>query len=621
MFFIDFETRSEADLAAVGAWAYSLHPSTEVLCMGWAREDGEPSLWYPGEVFPAIEGDVWAHNAFFELAIWRNVLRRPDAGIEWRDTMAAAAACALPLGLDKLAQVLLGEGKDEVGARVMRRVSRLDGPVPEDDLATLGSYCRRDVRLEREVFRWFDKRGLANPEEGVQRLDREAALRGVRFDLAAVTGMERISTALDLEDRERFQALTGIDSPDKRDAVLNWLNARLHISLPDLTAASVAERLADGNLESILREVLELRLRLGRKASRKLQRIREAAPDGFARGLLQYHGAATGRWAGRLVQPQNLPRPKLGVEPGTLAAVLRLGDAELAEAVLGDARQAVSDGLRASIIAPEGRVLVGCDFSQIEARVAAWLGGERWKLDAFRQGRDLYCETASQILRRPVSRDDPERQIGKVAELAFGFGGGLNAWRQFDSTASDADALDYRDAWRARHSGIRHMWNSMENAALNAADGQVGRHLAPPVEFTLDRLEGGHRFLTARLPSGRLLRYFNPTLMEKELPWGGATLALHYWAQKTGRWTRVSTFGGKLFENVVQAVARDIMVEALLRVGPEPQLVLTVHDEMLWSARPDLDVEVLLDKVREVPPWADGLPLAAEMWKGDRYGK
>ena len=398
-----------------------------------------------------------------------------------------------------------------------------------------------------------------------------------------------------------------------------------HYPLPDLTAETVEN--AIGDTKGRVKEVLQLRLSLGKKASRKLARIRGCADDkGVVRGLLQYHGAATGRWAGRLIQPQNFPRAMLGLDPDTLAEGVRHRDLDLLETVCGDPRQFLSDGLRALIVAPPGHRLVGGDFSQIEARVAAWLGSEHWKLTAFREGRDVYCETASGVLGRKVTKEeDPEgRHVGKTAELAFGFGGGLNAWRQWDKTATDEDVLAYRDGWRDKHLGIVNLWKHLNNAALAVVTtGQPQR--VDRVWFGIHEV-GGHWYMRIKLPSGRCLYYYHPTVRDKRAPWDPekTVTAVHYYAQKTGRWLEVDTYGGKLFENIVQAIARDIMVEAMLRVElryPWFKPILTIHDEVLWQTEEQISLYDLEQVMIKNPQWAQGLPSAVQLWEGTRYGK
>ena len=627
MFFIDFETRSRADLKKVGAWAYSLDPTTEVLCMAYGQPGGVIHLWRPGDDIPYfMNHHLWAHNALFEISIWRNVLGWEEPN-RWHDTMNTAAALALPLRLDTLAKVLGVAEKDDEGHKLMMKLSKpyrgkFIDMTPETDWR-LGEYCKQDVRTEIAVWKAM---GQFIPEVDVQSLDREINLRGVTFDMDMVAGMEAMSEVIDGRELIRFQKLTGLNSPNQVAKLLDWLEDVEH-PLPDLAAETVVNAVEEVD-SPLVKEVLQLRLSLGKKASRKLARIRGCADDkGVVRGLLQYHGAATGRWAGRLIQPQNFPRAKLGLDPETLAEGVRHRDLDLLETVCGDPRQFLSDALRALIIAPPGHTLVGGDFSQIEARVAAWLGSEHWKLTAFREGRDVYCETATGILGRKVTKEeDPVgRQIGKTAELAFGFGGGLNAWRQWDQTTTDEDVLAYRDGWRYNHPGILDMWKQLNNAALAAVTTgsaqKVGR-----VWFEAPLQEDSHEYMRIKLPSGRRLYYFNPRVKDKRAPWDPeqTITAVHYYAQKMGRWMEVDTYGGKLFENIVQAIARDIMVEAMFRVDrrmPWLKPILTIHDEVLWQTEESVSLYQLEEVMVTNPGWAEGLPSAVELWEGNRYGK
>lgn len=648
---IDFETRSRRELRKAGAYAYARDPSTEVICLAYKIGARDPRLWAPDDDPPddlieAVNDGaiVEAHNVQFEWEIWHRVcvprygwpmLSRDKA----RCTQAACAYRGIPLKLEKAAKALgLKHQKDMGGNRLLGQAGvskpKKNGSYT-DDFSTLQrvyDYCVDDVLAEEELS---GRVGWLTPdEEATWRLDQIINARGVRIDLEAVAAAQTIAGQVSKRLTAELREITGgqVETSDQRDRILRWIETQDY-ALPDLTADTLDLYLSPKNRQpppAPVRRVLEIRRTLAKASTKKLAAMQACVcDDGRARGLLQYHGATTGRWAGRLVQPQNFPRPSFeDVDPETIVGDIMLRDAELLDMVYGDAMVALADGLRPMFIAGEGRDLVSADFSAVESIVTAAVAGEESKLDVFRRGDDPYCTTASLIFGYPVlsKKTHPaERQVGKTGELAFGFQGGVGAWRQFDNQdRSDEEIEGYRDAWRHAHPNIVALWRGLNDAAV-AAVYKKQPHSYRGVEY---RLEEDGEWLSCRLLSGRKLWYYGPEVGLHEMPWDdddgepAKRLGLSYWAWRQGQWRKQRAYGGLLTENVVQATARDLMVPAMRKAEAEGYpVILTVHDELVTEPAEGRDHKVLEEIMRDIPSWARGWPVKAEGWTGKRYRK
>jgi len=637
---IDFETVSKADLAKTGAFAYAQDKTTRVLCMAWRMADGAAEgVWQPGEPFPALvataarEGRLVAHNAAFEFAIWRYVLRRdlpdlPDLSPgRISCTMARAACAGYPLALADVAEAMgLEAQKDPAGKRLIqaarRHYERTGSAEPPPEML---AYALQDVKVEAELHRKLPP--LPERERRIYLLDAEINARGIGLDVASAEAIKRMVEAEAAEAREALSQLTGgvVNSVSEVAKMLAWLRGHGLPDMPDLRAETVAKVLKSpppSASEAALR-VLELRADAAGSAVKKIDAMLACvSPDGRMRGLLQYYGAvATGRWAGRLVQPQNLPRPEMDVDPEDFQRLPREG----IKAVYGrDLLGAAKSSLRRLLWAAPGKVLVRADLSAIEARLVFWLAGENRALQLYREKADIYCEMASKVFGRPITKaDKEERFIGKVLTLGAGYGLG---YRKLQATLEalggrapdDLTAQRYVESYRTAWPRVVAAWRELEQAAMRAysAMGRPVEALAGRVAF---RCDGST--MRVRLPSGRVLSWhgveWNPE--EQNLIAGRAVAS----SAERGAFQRL--YGGALLERITQATARDVMADAMLAAEANGMpVVLTVHDEIVCEVPENSGaaaVKTLLDVMRTPPAWAGGLPLDAEAECERRYGK
>lgn len=649
---IDFETRSAVDLKVVGLDNYARHPSTEVVCLGWAVND-EPVELDPGvgpELFYTVADLVndgvatLAHNAAFELAIWNHILAarygwpalKPEQCV---CTMAMAYAQGLPGSLENAAAAVgIEEQKDQVGHRIMLQLSKPRSINPDgsivwwedpEKLARLYEYCKQDVRVERELAKRLMR--LSPAEMKVWQLDYQINQRGIYVDqqsakaaLEVVAGEQQ---RLASEIRSVTDGFCGV--PTEHARLAEWIRSR-GVDTPGVAKADVVSLLAEDSIPDDVRSALEIRQEYAKSSTAKLKPMVEAASaDGRLRGMFQYHGASTGRWAGRRVQLHNLPRPKID-QPAIEDVFEHLDDRDYIDFMYGSPMSVMSDCLRGMLCAPPGKLLVAGDFANIEGRVLAWLAGEEWKLQAFRDfdagvGPDLYLVAAARIFRCDVKDAKPHRQVGKVAELALGYGGGIGAFqtmaRGYGVDVGDARADEIKNAWRAAHPATVKFWYALERAAINAV-------LTPGTAFEVGprvTFKRAGSFLWCRLPSGRVLCYPYPQIGKGKFDNDCVTyMAVN---SVTNKWERTDTYGGKLAENVTQAVARDCLSEAMLRLDADGfPIVAHVHDEIVAEMHADHrfithGLDNFLDNMKLVPAWAKGLPIAVEGWVGRRYRK
>jgi len=652
---IDFETRSMADLPECGVDVYSMHPSTDVWCMAYAFDDEPVQLWKPGyDISRVLEhvasgGIVVAHNAVFELLIWNNVLRPrlewPELRVEQaRCTMAMAYAMRLPGSLERAAAIVgLEHQKDAAGHRVMmqlcrpRKVSEDGAPVwwdSQEKLDRLYAYCMQDIATERELEKRL--RPLSDSEQYLWELDYKINRRGIKVDTAtvekAIALVESEKARLDEEMRRVTNGAVPSCSVVKQ--LSDWIKYR-GVELPGVAKADVIDALSREDMPEDVKLALRFRQEAAKTSTAKLQKmIACAGSDSRVRGAHQYHGAGTGRWAGRLLQTQNLKTPKLQHDQiEDVIQLIHAGKRDEIDMLYAAPMDAVSDCIRAMILAEEGNTLVCADLANIEGRVLAWLAGEEWKLQAFREydagtGPDLYILAASRMYNCSLEDAKEHRKVGKVAELALGYQGGAGAFqtmaRNFGVSVSDERADEIKTAWRTASPKIVEYWKALETAAIKAVR-NPGEVFAA---FTVRFVKKGS-FLWCQLPSGRCLCYPYPEIREKETPWGSMQEQVTYLGEQTvqGRTTknlvRIDLYGGKYAENVTQAVARDILANALVtleRAGY--QIVMHVHDEAVAEVPEDFGKVYQFEQLMcDLPDWADGLPVAAEGWSGQRYRK
>ena len=663
---IDFETRSAVDLKTVGLDNYSRHPTTDAWCMGLTFDD-EPVICIPADEMRkkhiirssilrhAREGGlVVAHNAAFELAIWNNIMvprygwpeLKPE---QCRCTMAMAYAMALPGALEKAAAAVgIDMQKDMTGHRLMLQMCKpkpnKDGTLEwwddADKLKKLYEYCRQDVRVEREL----EKRlmPLSAAEQRLWVLDHKINQRGIYVDHDSVSAATKIVQAEQDRLNNEMRRVTGnfVGFCTETARITKWVQSR-GVMVGGFAKADVLDAL-DGPLPDDVRACLELRREAGKSSTAKLRAMTEAAgADGRLRGTLQYHGAATGRWAGRKVQLHNLPRPKIGHDEIERALALMRSEtdpvraAQALSVLYGPPLDIISWSLRGMLRAAPGNDLLVADFANIEGRGLAWLAGEDWKLDAFREfdagtGPDLYLVAASRVYRKPIDECGPHRQTGKVSELSLGYQGGLGAFRKMEKALgiklglSDDEVQTAKQGWRDAHPAIVRYWYALEDAALSAVltPGQTFSVGAPGRQVKF-KVKGS--FLWCLLPSGRALCYPYPKVKPIETPWGEMKDAVHYMTVDgtTNKWIETHTYGGKLSENVTQAICRDLLAASIERVEKAGfPVVLHVHDEVVSELPKDKgDFEEFKQLCAATPPWAAGLPVTTEGWRGIRYRK
>lgn len=650
---IDFETRSAADLRKVGIYKYFDDPSTDVWCACWAVGDEAVQTWYPSQGTPIDIGAfiedspdtlIYAHNAGFEFQAFKMLQRRygwPVPRIEqMRCTAAMAAAMALPRDLGGAANATgLPITKDDVGRRLMLQMmkprSTTNGvhtwwDTPEK-IERLAQYCATDVEVERLLEKRL--RPLSDFEQKLWQLDNTINGRGVQVDLKSVGHARHlVGKATDELNAEVARLTNGhVQAITQAAAMRDWLNQQ-GVDTDSVDKASVKALLAL-DLPVDARRVLQIRQDAAKSSTAKLVSFQErASADGRARENLMFLGAGTGRWSARGIQLQNLPRPDMSSEGIELAfRLLAKRDHKLFDMLFGGTLSTVSNCLRGMIVAASGNTLLSADFSNIEGRVLAWLAGEEWKLQAFRDydngvGPDLYKLGASRILRKAITdiTKDERQAYGKVPELALGYQGGVGAFQTMAVTygvqVTDTEAEAIRDLWRENHPRTKQYWYDLEDAAMYAVRNPGKGWRVGKVAYACRS-----NILWCQLPSKRLLAYVDPKIQDVETPWGETKEAVTYMGvdSVTRKWSRHKAYGGLFAENVTQAVARDIMAEAMVRVEQAGfPIVLTVHDEIICEvAKARADKAEFERLMVELPSWAAGLPVSAEGDVTERYRK
>ena len=661
---IDFETRSAAPLKKCGAAAYAQHPTTEVICLAIKQEDVDPLIWFAPKFRGAekffrgdellvdveVEQLLWgadiieAHNAQFEYFIWRYVMTRYKFPMFDASKLRCSAAKAAMFGLPRdLAGACAAAGvpqqKDMEGSRLMMRLCKPRRPhkaemladpdwekklfwygSPEE-FAREGRYCMQDVRAEEALSDALPD--LPEREQKLWQLDLAINDRGILIDRPAVEAIlgcvEQHSAALESE----FKRMTNLSSPRQRDATLRLL-VGLGVEMDGLTAKDVETALATTENETAKR-ILQIRKSLSKSSTAKYQAFLDAAgPDDRVRGSLMYHGASTGRWTGRLIQPQNFPRGSFSdVEP--CIEFFRRGDLESIEMLYGDPMVAASTCIRGMIVPAEGHDFVCADYSSIEGRVLAWLAGEETALEVYRSGRDPYKVAASAIYHVNYDAvEKPQRQIGKVAELALGYQGAVGAFQtmaaNYGVTLPESEVREIVAKWRDSRPMTTRYWRELEKACAAAVEDPGAVYTYRTVKFVMR-----NGFLALRLPSGRCLWYANPRLEDKMMSWGETKTVIAFDGVNsvTRKWGTQYLYGGLLAENVTQATARDLLVSGMFAAEAAGyRIVFHVHDELVSEVPEGFgSVEEFETLMCALPDWAAGLPIKAEGWRGKRYRK
>lgn len=648
----DIETFSPVQLAKAGVYPYAKDPEFDVLLFGYSVDGGPVEVvdlasgeTLPGEVLAALvdPGVVkWAHNAAFErvcLSAWLHryhpelLSERFLDPAQWRCTMIWSAYLGLPMSLDAVATVLkLDVKKDGVGRKLIKQFctpappSVLNGgarrsPPSADPTgwARFIDYNRRDVEVELAIHNRLKAFPMPDAEWDTYTLDQTINDTGILLDPTLVDN----AVAMDKHHRNatltRAQKLTGLENPNSPIQLKDWLASK-GCAMTSLTKEEVATALE--NATGDVREALELRGELSKSSVKKYEAMQNVAgTDGRARGLIQFYGAGrTGRFAGRLVQVQNLPRNYLP-DLDQARSLVRAGDLDALELLFDSVPDTLSQLIRTAFIPSPGHRFIVADFSAIEARVIAWLAGERATLAAFREGKDLYCETAARMFGVPVKKHGVNgelRQKGKIAVLACGYGGSVGALKAMGALGmglAEHELKPIVDAWRAANPHIVQLWADVEQAAIAAITSRQ------PIRLCNLRFSVESGILFIELPSGRRLAYVQPRLGENR--WGGTSIT--YTGTTTARrWGELETYGGKLVENIVQAIARDLLVTGMHQVANAGhRIVMHVHDEIVIDEPTDsgFTVSDACKLMSTLPAWAKGLPLDADGYECDYYRK
>lgn len=658
---IDLETYSTVSIGAAGSYRYILDPSFEILLFAYSL-DGMPVEVIDvasGQVIPlwlknALKNPLYikhAYNAAFEWFALSKYLGwlPPD---QWRDTMLHALYCGYQASLDAAGRAMgLPEDKKKLttGKALIRyfcvpcKPSNANGNrtrnLPRHDpakWALFKEYNGQDVVTEMEI----DRRLSAFPVPAFVQKQWETDLtmnaRGVAADMEMVSGALVIGATVKSQLMAEARQLSGLDNPNSIKQLARWLTEATDsdAEITSVTKETVATMLKQPQPANVQR-MLEIRQELGKTSTKKYDALETCiADDGRVRGLLQFYGAnRTGRWAGRLVQVQNLPRTYTHPLPPARQLV-KDRNIDGLRLMYGSINDTLSQLIRTAFVATPGNVLIDADFSAIEARVISWLAGQEWRLEVFRTHGKIYEASASQMFHVPIEKikkGNPEyalRQRGKVAELALGYQGGVSAMRRMDTghnldDLSDDEVKGIVDRWRETNSMIRDLWNIVDSAAVTVitnGGAQTIRSETTDAVITLAcelDVITGTRYMTILLPSGRKLYYPSPEIGVNR--WGNPSVSYMGQNQTTKRWERVETYGGKLVENIVQAIARDCLAIAIENLEAQGlHVVFHIHDEVVIDTPAWADNDTMLDTVTKIMtkpiPWAQALPLNADGW-------
>jgi len=640
---IDIETYSSAALPKCGVYRYAEAEDFEVLLFGYSIDGDKVHVIdlacgerIPQELIDAITDEAvtkWAFNASFERICLSRYLGLPtgqylDPG-QWHCSMIWAATMGLPLSLQGVGSVLeldkqkLSEGKNLVkyfcqpcspttvnGGRTRNRPE--DAP---EKWARFKQYNARDVETEMSIQARLSKFPVSDDVWDQYHNDQRINDRGVVLDMALV------KQAIAMDDRSRqkltsaMKRLTELDNPNSVQQMKQWL-ADNGLETDTLGKKAVYELLKVCPRE--LQEVLSLRQQLARSSVKKYQTMQDAVcSDNRARGMFQFYGAnRTGRWAGRLIQMQNLPQNHLP-DLAQARALVRSGDYDALELLYEDVPGTLFQLIRTAFVPAEGKKFIVSDFSAIEARVIAWYAGERWRQEVFANGGDIYCASASQMFKVPVEKHGVNghlRQKGKIAELALGYGGSVGALKAMgalDMGLTEEELPPLVNAWRQSNPNIVKLWWDVDHAVLEA----VQRKSTTKTHGLVFSCQSGMLFIT--IPSGRKLVYIKPRTSNNRF---GGKCVTYEGVGSTKKWERIESYGPKFVENIVQATARDILCYAMQTLK-EQAIVMHIHDELVIEADSATPLESITDMMGRTPPWAKGLQLRADGYETEFYKK
>ena len=650
---IDIETYSSVDIK-LGAYAYAQAPDFQILLIAYSFDGGpvrvhdctEPGCW-PRDLLDALmdpEIIKTAYNANFERTCLAAELEMNMPPEQWRCTMVLAASLGLPGSLAAVGAALglpADQQKDKIGKALIQyfckpckptrangqRTRNLPMHAP-DKWALFKEYNAQDVVAERAILKALQRFKPDRGEQDLWTLDQRINDRGVLLDTDLARRIVIYDNKRALELAAEAREITGLSNPNSLPQLKEWLNRR-GVSVSTLTKDDVTDILA-GQCEDNVARVLQIRQALGKSSVKKYQTMIDiAGPDDRARGIMQFYGGHTGRWAGRALQPQNLVRNSMpDAELDAARDLIKSGGIEELDMVFGEPSAVFSQLVRTAFIPTPGRRFVVSDFSAIEARVIAWVAGERWRLDVFEQDGDIYCESASHIYHVPVEKHGQNaelRQRGKVAELALGYGGSMGAIKQMDTTGTipEEEISSIVQKWRAESPRIVQMWRACQDTACAVILGETSKKTIRGLQGLTfyKQMVSDTPVLFIRLPSGRPIAYWDPLVMDTDM---GPRITYMTQNQTTRKWERTETYGGKLTENIVQSIARDCLADKMMQLDRQGyDIVFHVHDEIILDVpREDKDAAAVIDKVMGEPiDWAPGLPLKGGTYECDFYRK
>lgn len=656
---IDIETYSDVDLGKCGVYRYSESPDSEILLFGYSVDGGPVQVIdlasgesIPEEILDALTDDTvvkWAFNANFERVCLSRYLRDLGRSLDpfhdnhpltleparflnpegWRCSMVWAATMGLPLSLKGVGAVLqLADQKMDEGKALIKYFSVPCAPtkanggrtrnLQSDDpgkWATFKKYNQRDVEVEMLIQRKLRNFPVPDFVWDEYHIDQEINDRGVRID------MDLVEKAIDMDTRsrseltEKMQAITNLENPNSVQQMKQWLSDN------GMEVDSIGKKAVTALLKTAppeLTEVLELRQQLAKSSVKKYQTMQRAVcSDSRARGMFMFYGAnRTGRWAGRLIQLQNLPQNHLP-DLDAARALVKSGDYEAMKMIYEDVPDTLSQLIRTAFIPKDGCRFYVADFSAIEARVIAWYAGEKWKSDAFANGEDIYCSTASRMFHKPVVKHGVNGELrakGKIAELACGYGGStgaLKAMGALEMGLSEDELPDIVSSWRDANQQIVKFWWDVDKAVMAAVKNHKTTRLGRLAFFW----KAGMLFIT--LPSGRSLAYVKPKVGMNRF---GGECITYEGVGDTKKWERLESYGPKFVENIVQATSRDILCNSMKTLR-HCDICMHIHDELVIEADPRVSLDTLCEQMGRVPAWADGLVLRADGYVCDFYKK
>ena len=656
---IDIETYSENDLGKCGVYKYVQHPDFDILLFGYAVDGGDVRVvdlasgkTMPEEVLAALSDETvtkWAFNSNFERVCLSEWLRRnhpeyfssysvPGDTVGdyldprgWKCSMVWSAYMGLPLSLAGAGAVLgLEEQKLKEGKELIRyfcvpcKATKANGGrtrnLPEHDREKwerFRSYNQRDVEVERSIQERL--RNFPVPDFVWEEfwLDQEINDRGILLDIDMVENAIRLDGISKDQLLDAMKKITGLENPNSVAQMKQWLSSR-GIETESLGKKDAAKMIADRDMDEEVVKALKLRLQLAKSSVKKYQAMRNAVcRDGRARGMFQFLGAnRSGRWAGRIIQLQNLPQNHME-DLEQARGLVKNGDYEALAILYDSVPNVLSELIRTAFVAAGGNKFCVADFSSIEARVLSWLAGERWRMDVFVKNGDIYCASASAMFGVPVEkhgRNAELRQKGKIAELALGYGGSVGALKSMGAIEmglTEEELQPLVDSWRTANPNIVRFWWDVDRAVKKAV-----KQRKPSVLRGI-RFECRNGMLFITLPSGRRLSYVKPRIGENRF--GGESVT-YEGVGGTKKWERIESYGPKFVENIVQAISRDILCYAI-RTLSHCRICAHVHDELIIECQKDASLEAICEQMGRTPPWAEGLVLRADGYETQFYKK